>query len=343
MHPPARSDLPHLWSSDLPGGSIPRPPSDEDDEEDIIEDIELLDLVNSAKQAAARSNRYPTRSAIMRSPTANALAASAIASYYPTAVTIEPISTRASSSSLKSAFENLVRYLRTSKSKRAKPKELAVPTTNYSQHGKSSYRYCRDSRGFNSATSRLQSWWSEVLGRDTRIHSNTSITRSQPTLNGALHDSASTTLSNPPERDGDANLMADLHSRHLPSQRRNAMDLADPDEERRQFFTSFTISRTRRRGMVRALNAFDDDYMFQSQPRRSGCSQENINQEQVRIQRLRPCLPAELQQCYSGSRRSRRSENAYHTSGPLLSSGFTENLSLEPDLSVPDLAVITNR
>ncbi|KAK9366327.1 hypothetical protein V1509DRAFT_630019 [Lipomyces kononenkoae] len=351
MHTSVRSSLPPLCYSDLPGD--PRsmhsiPSSDgEDEEEDIIEDIELMDLVNSAKKQAARSNRYPARSAIthMRAPTANALAASAMASYFPTAVTIEPMSTKGGSSSLKSTVEELVRYMSTSKSKGQKSKNPAVPTVNHSHHGKFSHRRGRNSGSFNPESIRRQGWWNELFGRDIPLHSNPT----KPTiLNGGMYDSTSRRLSATPEREADANLMADYYSRHVPSERRNAMDLADPDEERRQFFTSFDVRRMRPGGMASSLNAFDDDYKLQSHAKRFGYSQENVNHEHDRIRQLTPCLPTEPQQCYSRSGRSGRNENTYHTSGPLLSSGFTENLRLEAEHSVklqaiPDLAFITNK
>ncbi|KAK9333551.1 hypothetical protein V1520DRAFT_332077 [Lipomyces starkeyi] len=328
------------------------PSSDCNDcEEDIIEDIELLDLVNSAKHTATSSSKYPTGSALgtqQMVSTANTFAASAMASYFPAALTIEPISACGGSSSLKSAFEDLVRYLSTSTSKRSNPKKLATLTVDYSHGGDCSYRCRRNSMSINSATTRLQAWWREIRGRDTAMHQTPSITRSPTAMNGASYGPTNNILPAASDSSVDVNLMDDLHNGRLPSQRRNAMDLADPDEERRQFFTSYN-TRMRPGGMVSVLNVFDDDHIFQSQATGFDRFQENVDYERPTLQRLAPCLHVEPQQCCSRSGHNRRNANMYHTSGPLISSGFTENLRRQAELSVKQqetidaLAVIANK
>ncbi|KAK9373170.1 uncharacterized protein V1513DRAFT_383167 [Lipomyces chichibuensis] len=324
-----------------------RPSSDGNDcEEDIIEDIELLNLVNSAKHTVPDSSKYPTGSALgtqQMASSANSFAASAMASYFPAALTIESISACGGSSSLKSAFEDLVRYLSTSMPKRSKSKKLVTQNVGYS-HDDCNYRRRRNSMSINSATTRLQGWWKEITGQDTAP----SITKSSATMNGAPYGLTNNILPAASESSVDVNLMEDLHNSHLPSQRRNAMDLADPDEERRQFFTSFN-TRRRRGGMVSVLNVFDDDHIFQTQATGFDRFQENVDYEQPRLQRLAPCLHVAQQQCCSRSGHNRRNVNMYHTSGPLISSGFTENLRLQAELSVKQeetidaLTVIANK
>ncbi|KAK9360797.1 hypothetical protein V1504DRAFT_453982 [Lipomyces starkeyi] len=356
MDPSARfsAALSHISCTDMQCRSQSvrsTPSSDRNDcEEDIIDDIELLDLVNSAKHTVI-SSKYPTGSALgtqQMASTANTFAASAMASYFPAALTIEPISACGGSSSLKSAFEDLVRYLSTSTSKRSNPKKLATLTVDYSHDGDCSYRRRRNSMSINSATTRFQGWWKEIRRRDTAMHQTPSITRSPTAMNGASYGPTNNILPAASDSSVDVNLMDDLHNGHLPSQRRNAMDLADPDEERRQFFTSYN-TRMRPGGLVSVLNVFDDDHIFQSQATGFDRFQENVDYERPTLQRLAPCLHVEPQQCCGRSGHNRRNANMYHTSGPLISSGFTENLRLQAELSVKQqetidaLAVIANK
>ncbi|KAK9353520.1 hypothetical protein V1523DRAFT_410667 [Lipomyces doorenjongii] len=356
MDPSARfsAALSHISCTDLqcPSQSLrPRLSSDGNDcQEDIIEDVELVDLVNSAKHTVTSSIKYPTGSALgtqQMASSANTFAASAMASYFPAALTIEPISAYSGSSSLKSAVEDLVRYLSTSMSKRSKSKKLAMQTVDYSHDGDCTYRRRRNSMS-DSATTGLQGWWKEITGRDTAIHQAPSITRTPARMNGASYGSTNNILPAASESNVEVDLNDDLHNGHLPSQRRNAMDLADPDEERRQFFTSFN-TRMRPGGMVSVLNVFDEDSIFQSQATGFDRFQENIDYEQPRLQRLAPCLHVEPQQCCGRSGHNRRNANTYHTSGPLISSGFTENLRLQAERSlkqqetIDSLAVIANK
>ncbi|KAK9386116.1 hypothetical protein V1515DRAFT_639996 [Lipomyces mesembrius] len=357
MDPSARvsAALSHISCTDLQCRSQSlrsRPSSDGNDcEEDIIEDIELLDLVNSAKHTVTSSSKYPTGSALgtqQMASTANTFAASAMASYFPAALTIEPISACGGSSSLKSAVEDLVRYLSTSMSKRSKSKKLATQTADYSHEGDCTYRRRRNSRSINSATTGLQGWWKEITGRDTAIHQTSSITRSPARMKGASYGPTNNMLPAASESSVEVNLMDDLHNGHLPSQRRNAMDLADPDEERRQFFTSFN-TRMRPGGMVSVLNVFDGDPIFQSQATGFDRFQENFDYERPRLQRLAPCSHVEPQRCCGRPGHNIRNANMYHTSGPLISSGFTENLRLQAERSVKQqetidaLAVTANK
>ncbi|KAJ8097572.1 hypothetical protein POJ06DRAFT_303796 [Lipomyces tetrasporus] len=321
-----------------------------DYEEDIIEDIELLDLISSAKQNASNNSKYPPGSFLSTQfvgSTPATVAASALASYSPATVTIDLMSTCGGSSPLKSAFDDLVRYLSTSVSKRQNSKKPAVQIS-YPHGGDRSARFRRNSVSFNSATTRLQNWWKEMTGRATVIHHKRANTRPLTAIYGTSNES-NNPFSAGVESDAHTKVMDDVNDGHLPSQRRNAMDLADPDEERRQIFTSFGIPGMRQGGTVSALNDFDNDYIFQSQAAGSDRFQENVDYEQPRIQRLAPCLQVEPQQFYSRSRRNRPYDPTYHTSGPLISAGFTENLRLQAELSVKQqetldaLAVIANK